>query len=180
MGREIERKFIVPLAEHDRFVKRPRGTRMIQGYLSQDPDRTCRLRVSIDPNGAQQATMTVKTRQVGLSRSEWEFFISARYAMEMMEELKVPSLRKTRHAFHEAGNFWEVDVIELPKDESAPTEEPRYLVLAEVEGPSEAYLAQIELPPWVGEDVSTDVAFAMSNLTERAAREAAYIKAYGR
>lgn len=180
MGMEIERKFVVPLNEHDRFILRPGGTKIVQAYLSQDPDRTIRLRVCEDSNGAFRSYMTVKTRQVGMARSEWEFPVPLLAALEMMQHLNLPSLTKTRHTFRENGNTWEVDVIVLGSRDSTKPHEDRFLVLAEVEGPSEAYLSQLELPPWVGEDVSRDHMFAMSNLTDCAACEAAYQKAYAR
>ena len=180
MGMEIERKFVVPLSEHDCFLRRPGSSKIVQAYLSQDPDRTMRLRVCEDSIGAFRSYMTVKTRQVGMARSEWEFNIPLVSALEMMQHLNLPLITKKRHTFWESGNTWEVDVIVLGSRDPAKPHEARHLVLAEVEGPSEAYLSQLELPSWVGQDVTNDPTFAMSNLTDLAACEAAYQKAYAR
>jgi hypothetical protein len=48
MGMEIERKFVVPLNEHDRFILRPGGTKIVQAYLSQEPDEAAVLAARLE------------------------------------------------------------------------------------------------------------------------------------
>ena len=65
MAKEIERKFLVT-GDFEPFVTR--RTHIIQGYLCKDPDRTVRIRIR-DNHGF----ITVKTRNHGCERNEWEY-----------------------------------------------------------------------------------------------------------
>lgn len=147
MATEIERKFLV--ADVAAVLTASVGARhIVQGYLSVNPDATVRVRL-IDDCGC----ITVKSRNRGAERGEWEYAVPARDAREMLELSQSRIIDKTRHLVPFGGRTWEVDVFH-----SHPG-----LVLAEVELP--AADAEVTLPPWVGEEVTCNPAYFNSTLS---------------
>ena len=148
LGVEIERKYLV----RDRsVVDGLAGRRMTQGYLSIDPMRTVRVRTS-----EAQAFLTVKgiTSQSGASRAEFEYEIPVRDGSEMLRELAVrPLIEKTRYRVPADGLVWEIDVF---------AGENAGLVVAEIELPSEATV--VDLPWWIGDEVTGDARYFNVNL----------------
>jgi len=149
MPLEIERKFLVKAS-----LWRPphAGTRYRQGYLSTDPARSVRVRLA-----GEQAWLTIKGETVGITRLEYEYPIPATEASEMLDRLcKRPLIEKTRYRVELAGLVWEVDEFEGVN---------AGLVIAEVEltGENQA----IELPGWVGEEVSADPRYCNASLVDR-------------
>jgi len=181
MATEIERKFIVPLEYHDAFLQRRDGTRQIQAYLSEEPTRTVRLRLSYSPDGVS-AKMTVKgkARSKGLVRPEWEWDMPVDMVQDMITTLNPPSLDKTRYLVDDNGYIWEVDVLRVNTVAGRPPQMWRYLVTAEIEAPTAAAAHAVPIPHWVGKEVTGDTRFAMSMLLNEDSREAAYRAAYGR
>jgi CYTH domain-containing protein len=147
MALEIERKFLVasnawrPLATSEAFV---------QGYLSSSPDRTIRIRIRGDA-----AFLTIKGKSVGLTRSEFEYPIPLADARAMLQLCERPLIEKTRHRVTHAGRLWEIDEF---GGENAG------LIIAEVELESEH--ASVDLPPWIGREVSGDPRYFNSNLVK--------------
>ncbi len=148
MATEIERKFLVPDAS---FLAASRGTTVRQGYLSLDPERTVRVRIAGD-----SAFLTVKGRNEGATRLEFEYAIPADDAVALLALRDGALVEKVRHRVEHAGRTWEVDVF---------GGENEGLVLAEVELPRAD--ARIELPPWVGREVTGDERFYNANLVGR-------------
>jgi CYTH domain-containing protein len=152
MGLEIERKFLVRdlsmLAGHP-------GVRLAQGYLSFDPDRTVRVRVSEDG-----AWLTIKGRGKGISRAEFEYAIPEEEARQLLEFCTGSVVDKTRHRISHAGHLWEVDVFHGDNDG---------LVVAEVELDSED--EAVELPPWIGAEVSEDPRYFNAKLAREPFRD---------
>lgn len=146
MPTEIERKFLV---KTDCWTPEVAGRRMAQGYLSQDPDRTVRVRVV-----GNEAFMTVKSRRTGISRTEIEFPIPLEQAQDLLALCHRPLIDKTRYEIMHAGMLWEVDVFHA---------ENTGLVVAEIELPHEEHA--FELPPWVGAEVSADMRYTNSRLS---------------
>lgn len=145
MASEIERKFLVSDLS---CIDGSEGVRIAQGYLSQDPERTVRVRLAGD-----QAWLTIKGRSEGISRAEYEYGIPLADAKDLLG-LCLPSvIDKTRHCIDFGGHVWEVDVFHGANDG---------LVVAEVELASEN--VQPELPPWVGLEVSGDPRYFNSRL----------------
>lgn len=145
---EIERKYLVT---GDGWNNGTPGLRMIQGYLSMDPDRSVRVRLAGD-----EAWITVKGRTHGISRPEFEYPVPTADAREMLA-MCIPSLiEKTRHRIECGGHLWEVDVFHGANDG---------LVLAEVELADE--MTRPDLPPWVGEEVSHDARYYNLSLAKR-------------
>ena len=148
MGIEIERKFLVD----ESWKPAGEGTRIVQAYLCSAKERTIRLRLFGD-----EARLTIKGEAEGISRPEYEYAIPAEDAREMLELLcERPFIEKARHLVEFAGRTWEVDVFHG---------ENEGLVVAEVE--LEASDAELELPPWIGPEVSQDRRYSNSNLVKK-------------
>jgi adenylate cyclase len=143
LGAEIERKFLVRnLAVLDGLV----GTHIRQGYLSVDPERSVRVRVS-----GPQAFLTVKGigSESGASRAEFEYEIPISDAEELLGSLALrPQIDKIRYRKSVGGLAWEIDVF---------AGENEGLVVAEVELPSET--TEVVLPDWLGREVTGDVRY---------------------
>lgn len=137
MPSEIERKFLVVDSS---WRDGSPGVRISQGYLSQDPERTVRVRI-----GGKNAWLTIKGQTQGITRAEYEYAIPVTEAQELLE-LCLPSvIDKTRHKVSYAGHLWEIDVFHGANDG---------LIVAEVELANESISPL--LPPWLGEEVSAD------------------------
>lgn len=146
MATEIERKFLVT---GDDWKSSSEGTRIAQGYLSIDADRTVRVRLA-----GNDAWITIKGRTEGISRAEFEYPVPQDEARELLK-LCLPSvIDKTRHQVSFGGHVWEVDVFH--GDNSG-------LILAEVELADESVVP--ELPPWAGMEVSDDSRYYNSSLS---------------
>ena len=140
MPSEIERKFLVA---DDSWRDGTPGVGIAQGYLSQDPDRTVRVRIA-----GECAWLTIKGRTEGITRAEFEYGIPLEDARVLLG-LCLPSvIDKTRHEISHAGHLWEIDVFHGDNDG---------LVIAEVELADES--VSPELPPWVGAEVSADARY---------------------
>jgi adenylate cyclase len=146
MAMEIERKFLVT---GEQWREGNEGVRTCQGYLSSAPECTVRVRVMGD-----KAYLTIKGKTEGVSRSEYEYEIPVGEAEEMLAHLcRRPFIEKKRYRVQYAGLEWEVDEF---------SGENEGLILAEVELESEEQ--QIDLPPWVGQEVSDDARYFNVNL----------------
>jgi adenylate cyclase len=144
MATEIERKFIVNSDEW-RGLSRS-AKRFRQGYIcvsSPGIVAEVRIRQTID-----RAFIAVKGAG-GLTRSEFEYEIPHADADVMLKQF-CPNrlLEKTRHIVEFGNATWEVD-------EFSGTHYG--LILAEVELDSETQ--QVQLPPWVGAEVTHDPRF---------------------
>jgi adenylate cyclase len=149
MPREIERKFLV---RSDAWRGGAVGKRYRQGYLSTEPDRTVRVRVAGDAG-----FLTVKGRAAGATRAEYEYPIPRQDAEEMLDRLCLrPIVEKTRYRIPWGGLTWEVDDF---------SGENAGLVVAEVELEDEGQA--VDLPPWVGREVTDDPRYANASLVAR-------------
>lgn len=148
MGEEIERKFLVAT---EGWRETAKGTRYRQGFLSTEPERTVRVRVA-GPRGS----ITVKGKNVGARRAEFEYEIPVADAERMLDTLcKHPLIEKVRYTVAVAPHTWEIDVFE---GENAG------LVVAEIElgNENEAF----DKPEWLGDEVTDDPRYFNSNLVE--------------
>ena len=145
MAEEIERKFLV---DGDEWRALGRGESFRQGYLSTVKERTVRIRAAGD-----RAWITVKGLTVGASRSEFEYPIPLSDAEQMLELCEQPIIEKTRHVVDTGGLRWEIDEFGGVN---------RGLVVAEVEldDPEQP----IELPDWIGAEVTDDPRYYNANL----------------
>lgn len=134
---EIERKFLI---NNKLWKPTGTGTKIIQGYLSVDPERIVRVRVT-----GEKAYITIKGKPKGIVRTELEYEIPKNEAEVLLKMCLNFPIEKRR--FKESiGNItWEIDVFEG---------ENKGLVLAEVELADENQ--KIDLPIWVTDEVSLD------------------------
>lgn len=147
MGVEIERKFLV---RNDRWRDLAPGELYRQGYIP-TLESTVRIRVIRD-----RGFITIKGRTQGIARAEYEYEIPLNDATQMLDTLcKPPLIEKYRHKIEFNGLVWEVDEF---------LGENRGLTIAEVE--LESADQAIDLPDWIGEDVSHDPRYYNSNLTK--------------
>ncbi len=147
MPKEIERKFLVV---SDEYKSSPRKYYK-QGYLSVEPDKTVRVRVVGD-----KGFLTVKGRNNGISRAEYEYEIPAADANDMLDNLvKTGVIEKWRYVCVVDGKKWEVD--EFLGDNAG-------LVVAEIELQSED--EPFSKPAWAGDEVSGDARYYNSSLSQ--------------
>jgi adenylate cyclase len=149
MGIEIERKFLVRGTFSNPAFK---STRIIQTYLSKDPQRIVRIR-----KAGERAFISVKSglNRSGLERGEWEYEIPVREADELMDISLPGKIDKTRYYVPYGSHTIEVDVFHH-KNEG--------LVIAEIELSSED--EEYEKPEWLGEEVTGDPAYYNVNLVK--------------
>lgn len=143
---EIERKFLVA---GEGWREGARGERYTQGYLPVEGRTVVRIRIA-----GPKAFVTIKGEPEGIVRPEFEYPIPVDDAETMLRLLcRRPLIEKTRYDVVFAGRRWVVDEF---------TGENTGLVLAEIElgSPDET----VELPPWVGKDVTGDPRYLNVNL----------------
>ena len=145
MGKEIERKYLV---RGDAWRKLAHGVRYRQGYLSTVKERTVRVRTVDD-----RAYLTIKGVTVGATRKEFEYDIPADDAALLLEMCEQPLVEKVRCKIPFGGLTWEVDEFEGAN---------QGLIVAECELSSEDQ--RIDLPPWIGAEVTGDPRYFNSNL----------------
>ncbi|MCM1452199.1 MAG: CYTH domain-containing protein [Clostridium sp.] len=146
MALEIERKFLVANESY-----RQTATSRIdiwQGYISTDPQATARLRIAND-----KAFLTIKGKNRGATRGEWEYPIPLNEAIEMKPLCKA-SLEKTRYIVPHEGHVWEVDEFRGRH---------KGLTVAEIELKTEN--EAFSIPPFIGEEVTGDPKYYNSNLS---------------
>jgi len=148
MAKEIERKFLVKPAKWTRLAK-PAGKQLRQGYISTDPNKTIRVRVTAD-----QGWLTIKGISTGATRLEYEYEIPLIEAVELLDNFAENKLEKTRYEIPFKGKLWEVDVF---------SGENEGLTVAEIELTSED--EPFDLPEWIAEEVTHEKKYYNSNLT---------------
>lgn len=148
MALEIERKFLL---KDDSWTSQVVRSHVLkQGYLASSPGPTVRIRTS-----DQRAFLTIKGKTTGISRVEFEYEIPMEEALELLKLSANAPIEKTRHIVKADGHVWEIDVFEGAN---------LGLVLAEVELQSED--EQIDLPAWIGMEVSDDPRYFNSYLSQ--------------
>lgn len=145
MAVEIERKFIVG----DSSILAGRvGFRIRQGYLAKE-GMTVRVRTF-----GEAAFLTLKGPTSGISRDEYEYPIPVDDALQLLDRycgLRV--IHKTRYLVPHAAHTVEVDVF---------SGKLRGLIMAEIELSSED--ERVELPTWLGREVTHDPRFGNFSL----------------
>lgn len=134
---EIERKFLVRGQDWPAPVQ---STPIRQGYLLTGSGRNLRIRQK-----GQRFLLTFKAAADSISRHEFEYEVPADDGVAMLALCERPPIEKIRHVVRLGGHDWEVDVFEGVNDG---------LILAEVE--LSRADEQVDLPEWLGEEVTTD------------------------
>jgi CYTH domain-containing protein len=147
MPLEIERKFLVDNDGWKNSITRSIGIR--DGLIASNNGHKARVRISDD-----KATITLKSRRRGPTRTEFEYAIPRSDAEEMLRTMcDGHVLDKVRHFVSHAGATWYVDVYEGILNG---------VVLAEIE--LESADQKLELPDWVGKEVTGDPSYRKVNL----------------
>jgi len=147
MATETERKYLLKGEFRHLVVKE---IKIIQAYLSIDPIKTIRVRITDD-----KAYLTVKSRpkENSISRNEWEVVIDVKDAEEMLSICLPGKIVKTRYLVPSGKHTIEVDVFH---------EKNEGLIIAEIELNSED--EYFEKPDWLGEEVTGLPQYYNSNL----------------
>lgn len=125
-------------------------TRVVQGYLCDDPNRTVRIRIR-----NQRGYITIKgpSSHDGLSRYEWEREIPADEAEELLHLCLPGVIDKDRWIVLWKGYRWEID-------EFHGALEGFQMAELEVSDPDEKF----PLPPFIGKEVTGDPRYYNSSL----------------
>jgi adenylate cyclase len=139
MPLEIERKFLVSGDGWRSEVVRTCDMR--QGYLAGESGKAS-VRVRLED---EEGRLNIKAAVVGAARAEYEYAIPAAEAREILSNLCVGALEKTRHYVDRDGLTWEIDEFH---GENAG------LVVAEIELSDERQA--FAKPRWLGAEVTDD------------------------
>ena len=153
MAQEIERKYLV-VGEFKHLAHN--SMHLVQGYIASGR-RTVRVRIG---DGGAWLTIKGPSRNGGLSRFEWEKEIDAKEALELLQLAEGAVIDKVRYYVDYAGHTIEVD--EFNGDNEG-------LVMAEIELASED--ENVELPTWLGREVTGEKRFYNSHLREHPYKE---------
>lgn len=148
MAIEIERKFLVTNDEWKNDAK-PKVYR--QGYIYTHNNTTVRVRIA-----GEEGYVTIKGTRSGNARKEFEYLIPLVDAEEMLNTLcDRPLIEKVRYKLQIEDLIWEIDEF-MGENEG--------LILAEVELKEENQT--INLPGWIGKEVTEDGRYYNSNLVK--------------
>ena len=138
MAREIERKFLV---DQGRLGPLRNGVAIRQGFIPTADLTVVRVRIT-----GEQAWLTLKGKNEGAVRSEFEYPIPASDAEQILSQMCGGNfIAKTRYLRQCGDHTWEIDVFE--GDNTG-------LVVAEVELESEQEAFQ--RPDWAAQEVTMD------------------------
>lgn len=146
MSKEIERKYL--LKNNDWRKLSTSSFKIKQGYLNSNIERTVRVRRIGD-----KALLTIKSKNEGITRSEYEYEIPVKDAISLLDLCEKPIIEKTRSIVVFENKTWEIDEFEG---------ENKGLIIAEIELSSEN--EKFILPDWIGKEVSDDVRYYNSSL----------------
>lgn len=145
---EIERKFLVKSDAYKALASKQ--YRIVQGFLSSDPERIVRIRIKDD-----KGFLTVKGKSdvSGLTRFEWETEIPLLDAENLIKICEKGIIDKVRYEVVVEGKTFEVDEF---------LGENKGLVIAEIE--LEDKLETFKRPSWLGNEVTGQTKYYNSNL----------------
>ncbi|MGV3460786.1 MAG: CYTH domain-containing protein [Flavobacterium sp.] len=148
---ETERKFLVKSDAYK--LEASAQKRIVQGYLSTDPERTIRIRIK-----GEQGFLTIKGKSnaSGLSRMEWEKEITIDDANALLSLCLPGVIDKVRYEIPVGKHVFEVDEF---------FGENKGLTIAEIELADEN--ESFEKPDWLGDEVSGDERYYNAYLSSR-------------
>lgn len=146
---EIERKFLVNSSDYKQEAYK--STRITQGFLSTDPERTVRVRIK---GNKGYLTIKGKSNESGTSRFEWEKEISLPEAESLLKLSLDGIIDKTRYEVKNEHHIYEVD--EFYGDNQG-------LVIVEIELNNEN--EGFKKPNWLGKEVTGDNKYYNSQLS---------------
>ena len=147
MPLEIERKFLVA---HDGWKKYAvRHSKIQDGLIASNNGNKARVRIADD-----KATIALKSRRMGMVRTEFEYEIPCADAEEILRTMCDGNvLNKVRHFVIHNDATWQVDIYD---------DILKGIVIAEIE------LTQpdqdLQIPDWVGAEVTNDPRYRKVNM----------------
>ena len=138
MKREIERKFLITSNSFKQNISSKYN--IVQGYLSTDPSRSVRLRIS---NSKGYLTIKGRASKNGLSRLEWEKELPIKEANELIALCLPNKIIKTRYKVNYKGHIFDIDIFKGMNEG---------LNIAEIELNSEE--DTFEKPKWLGKEIT--------------------------
>lgn len=149
MAQEIERKYLVTDDTYKTMAHS--SSHIMQAYVAREERGVVRVRIKDD-----RAYLTVKSRNNGMRRDEWEYEIPLDDARQIMERISDGNvIDKIRYYVDFEGYTWEVDAF-MGHLEG--------LCVAEIELPSED--VTFAIPPFIGREVTGQRRFYNSVLLE--------------
>jgi|TARA_R110002051_G_scaffold126358_2_gene199931 adenylate cyclase len=152
---EIERKFLVT---SDAFKKEAQtATRITQGYLNTDPERTVRVRIK-----GEKGFLTIKgkSNDSGTTRIEVEEEIAFAKAETLLSLCLPGVIDKTRYEISSGKHLWEVDEFYGDNQD---------LIVAEIELSDEN--ESFNKPSWLGDEVTGKKKYYNSQLSTHPYKE---------
>jgi CYTH domain-containing protein len=144
---EIERKFLVATDDWKRSAVR--SVHIRDGLIAMYKGRKVRVRIADDI-----ATIAIKGPRSGLARAEYEYEIPLADAEQMLSIFcRDDHLEKERFFVQVIGAVWHVDVYGGLLEG---------VVIAEIELDRE--LQKVELPTWIGKEVTGDLSYKKINM----------------
>lgn len=150
MPLEIERKFLV---QGDFKSQAESSVRIVQGYLSSNPERSVRIRIK---GGKAFITVKGKGNESGMTRFEWEKEINVGEAENLLKLCEPGKIEKVRY-FIPVNDNLQFEVDEFHGDNEG-------LIIAEIELKSEDEL--FEKPNWLGKEVTGNAKYYNSALVK--------------
>ena len=150
MNIEIERKYLIRSDDWKKFVVSRSEIR--QAYLDTNPKVSIRVRIRDN----SKATLTVKSSPSALRRLELEYSIPTLEAEALIPLRHGAVVEKTRHVIPCGELAWEVDEFSGAN---------AGLLIVEIELPSEHH--HVELPAWVGQEVTGQKQYYNGSLATR-------------
>jgi CYTH domain-containing protein len=146
--KEIERKYLV---KDQSVYQNCRFNHIHQTYLFNESNKSLRIRIKND-----LAYLTIKGNQIGITRDEFEYEIPKGEALEIIGRFELKVLSKKRYYLNSGNLTWEIDVFEGKL---------AGLIVAEIELPYEDF--EIDIPSWVGEEVTSDPSYLNAELFKK-------------
>ena len=148
MAIEIERKFLLTDLP---FHLMTQGTPICQGYIANGKNRVVRVRIA-----GNKGFLTIKGAVSTVLRNEFEYPVPEKDAREMLTLFCRNSLiEKTRYHIDFRGSEWIIDEFHGNN---------QGLVVAEIELAS--IDQSVEIPDWIGKEVTDDPRYLNSNLID--------------
>lgn len=155
MAEEPERRFLLKDGFDPALVAHESDT-LAQSYLRDTGAWIIRVRRWEGEHGAEAHYLTLKRPLTDVTNREYEPPISAEMYEDILNDTGVEVV-KTRYSIRHAGRIWEVDVFH--------DERVRPRMIAEVELPHKD--ADLEIPPWVSEEVTGDRWYSNAAIAQR-------------
>ena len=148
MNLEIERRFLI---NESNFILPKVKKSIKQGYLFSDSNQALRVRMI-----EKQYFLTYKYKKTSINRYEFEYSISEEDGEKLLSLSEHHIIVKERYYRKIDEHLWEIDIFHS---------ENEGLIIAEVELKDEK--EQINIPNWIGNEISDDERYLNFNLSKK-------------